>query len=44
MTKREAALKKAIEALEKFSRGEITKSAVLAAIEKLQAITPAHKR
>lgn len=44
MTKREAALEKTKAALEKWSRGEITKKALLAEIAKLQAIKPAHKR
>jgi hypothetical protein len=44
MTKREVALQKAIAALKRFSRGEITKSALLAEIAKLQAIKPAHRR
>jgi benzoyl-CoA reductase/2-hydroxyglutaryl-CoA dehydratase subunit BcrC/BadD/HgdB len=44
MTKREVALKKAIAALEKWSREEITKSALLDAIAKLQATKPAHKQ
>jgi hypothetical protein len=44
LTKREVALAKAIEALRKWSGGEITKSALLAEIGRLQAIKPAHKQ
>jgi hypothetical protein len=43
-TKREAALKKLNAAIAKFLRGEITREALDDALDKYQAIKPAHKR